>query len=525
MPRRRADPSHALSTKRNPLSAGGMSLRAARTAWPVVALGTVLCAPGAWAQEGPNKPITRIEPYVSVEESLTDRASDAGGQKRADAVTTARVGVRVLANGARVRGALDYGLSGYVYARNNDLNKHQHSLAMNGELEWYERQGFLRADATITQIPRTALGAQTGLSGLPSASSSEVKTLSLVPSWRGQVAGLVRVDTSLSLGATRGSGLGTSDSDSQTFSFVVTPYEIGRLTWALGLQSQHFDSSVSRSNQTNWVYGRLAYDLRDWDLRVSGSVGRERSDVVSLVAQSRTTYGLGLEWQPSPRTRVVMQTDEHTYGRTHSITAEYRTPRTRWAFTDARSLQQNNTGLCSGGATDLVRVYCLRYAGVASLQNLSLQEFEAFVLERLKEAGINGFAAAYLTHRTSFATSWEGPRLNSRLALNRSRSEPVDPSQVGALGPEGPVQQFRIDWTNDYKLDKELSMTLVTYWQRNRALRTGTRTNQSGLGLRLSGRLSPKNTWSVALTHDQYGPALQPSYSANTITAAYGIRF
>jgi len=59
----------------------------------------------------------------------------------------------------------------------------------------------------------------------------------------------------------------------------------------------------------------------DWRFSVNG--GREESNVGTPAKQGYSNYGAGLQWTPSPRTRLVLQADERYFGRSHSATFEY----------------------------------------------------------------------------------------------------------------------------------------------------------------------------------------------------------
>ena len=101
-------------------------------------------------------------------------------------------------------------------------------------------------------------------------------------------------------------------------------------------------SAGARSITSDRAYGTAIMDIESLDLQLRGSGGVESSNYASASREKHTTWGAGLVWEPSPRTRVDAMLERRAYGTSHQLSAQYRTPRTAWSLTSSRSLDQSN---------------------------------------------------------------------------------------------------------------------------------------------------------------------------------------
>src|SRR4051794_31540254 len=121
---------HRLACRRAALGAGLAALAAAANA-QVGAVDTELTNPNWLAAAVQGAGATRkisVVPSLSINERLTDNSRLVTNSKEWDLVSQVSPGIRIQSNGGRVRGFLDYVLTGVGYARNTASNEFQNSL-------------------------------------------------------------------------------------------------------------------------------------------------------------------------------------------------------------------------------------------------------------------------------------------------------------------------------------------------------------------------------------------------------------
>lgn len=530
MRRRRAEPV-AVQPQGLALPTAPVQPRLHAVAW-LLAAGVM----GSAAAQGVgNTPTLRVEPYAEVEQTFTDNVQTNGIGKQADAVTRVRGGLAAQARASRLQGTLNYSLSGLAYARDSRRNTHQNALNADGVLEWYERQGYLKASATISQVANSVFTAQPVVGGLPGNNTSEQRSLRIGPTWTGQVAGLVRVDASAEGRISRLAGPNAAlegNSSGSTLSLRLSPFRPGPLSWAVGLTSQRTSYERSRDTGSDWLFAQATYDWTAHDLRLLATVGHEQSNLASLNTTSKATYGLGATWQPSPRTRVEVRADQRAYGSSYLVQGDYRTPRTTWQVQASRSanLEARPEGLGAGAA--LFNSYMSLFQALepdpvlravrvlAYLQALGIDPNQLFGTGLLR-------TAATQDQRQLLSAAWRGLRFQTSLVLSSTQTERLDKTALGAdvLDTAGQLRLVSLAWVYDYKLLPDTSLGLLANASRSRAVRTGERASQQGLSVRLSGRWTAKDSWSLGLRHTSFDNLGQPASSENALTASYGIRF
>lgn len=309
-------------------------------AWLCAALAAPLAVPMAHAQTalptsaGPSGGIF-IVPSLSVQETLTtNRDLSANGQ--ADAVTQLTSGIRIDSRSGRVQGSLAYSLSALAYARASELSTLQNALDANLRAELVERHVFLDATANVGQQSISAFGTQGRDATSRNANSTEVATVSLSPSVRGNLGGFANATAGANWFGSRSSGSDLGDSSSHSI-FAALNGGAGFLLWGLNVNRQTASFKGGRSTQTDQLGGSLTYVAR-YDLRMTARVGISRSDVLSGVDESKPTTGFSVDWQPTDRTNVALAADRTYYGKSHSFSVVHRMARSVWNYVDSSGI-------------------------------------------------------------------------------------------------------------------------------------------------------------------------------------------
>ncbi len=313
------------------------------------AAGTVRNAPSATAAPtATGGQGLRIVPSLSGSETLTNNVQPGTGNSQGDAITQVTAGLHLSEYSGRFRGFVDYALTAIAYAHQSDSNQIQQYLNAQIHSEFIERQGFLDASASISRQSISAFGTQTSDNALLNANSTEVRTLRVTPSYRGQFPGRWSYLATLDYGISRTGAGGVGDSSGGSASLQLDRQQQGRVSLSALAKSSILKYTGTRDTTDDLVSLTANVDVPEANLQVSASAGYERSNVITFTEQSQGTWGAGLHWTPSPRTRLDATYDKRQFGPTHSVSFETRTARTVWSFV---SSQQISTIQPSGGTT------------------------------------------------------------------------------------------------------------------------------------------------------------------------------
>ena len=376
------------------------------------------------------QPAARIEPFATVTETLTDSYNAGATSKSADSVTQLTGGLAVRGRSAHVRGFLDYALTQVIYLRHGSENKLQHALNANGQADLLDGRLLLDAGANISRQAVSAFGSGATESDRVNGNTVETRTLRLAPTLRGQFNGVLNYRTQFGWVDTRASGGGIGSNTGTSASLNVSPVQRSQLNWAGDLFHATNDYDGARSITSDRAYGTAIMDIESLDLQLRGSGGVESSNYASASREKHTTWGAGLVWEPSPRTRVDAMLERRAYGNSHQLSAQYRTPRTAWSLTSSRSLDQSN-GAQTGS---LGTAYNLFAAQLSSAYPDPAQR-DAAVVALLQRFGIPANAAVnigYLTAATTvtdrleFSAVWQAARDAATFTLARIDSRRVD---------------------------------------------------------------------------------------------------
>ena len=310
------------------------------------------CCTGVAAQ-APGRALT-VTPSLSVTQTVTDdyreQASNLPAGK--EAITALSAGVRVAARGARLQGNVDYTLTGVMYAQDSPANDLQNSLRASLQSELIERHLFVSMQASIAQQPISALEVQTPDGVLRTRNRTEVSSVTVKPTLQGRLGAAVDVQGGLTVtGTDTGGGEGTADSANVGASLRLSSPLGPRLGWSMDSSRQYSQFRGGRRTvDDRVVLGLTLTPDVDWQLRARA--GYEANNFrVAQGLDSFATYGAGLAWTPSPRTRLSLDGDKRSFGHSHTVTAQHRSRRTLWRYTDSLDVSRsgNEAARVSGG--------------------------------------------------------------------------------------------------------------------------------------------------------------------------------
>lgn len=333
---------------------------------PVVAVMTMASA-GIHAQDaasGGGRAVS-VAPYVSFTETVTDNVRLTDAHKQSEQITEISPGVRINMKGARVTGFFDYALTGVFYAQDSSPRRTQNSLNATATVEAIDDWAFIDVNGSISQQAVSAFGTQSVANTSTNANRAEVSSYRITPYVRGRLGDMANYEARYSRAVTGSDAAGVSGV-ATTDGLVKIRGDSGfrSLGWSADASRQRVDFSAGRPTEVDLLTLGLSYSISP-QLSVSANGGRESNNYTSGDKQSYSTSGVGVSWSPSETTRLTGSRGRRSFGDTHSLSFDHRTPRTAWRFSDSKdvSVTPSQVGIGSLGS-----IYDLLYNQFAALE-------------------------------------------------------------------------------------------------------------------------------------------------------------
>ncbi len=442
-------------------------------------LGMLLAAAGAvHAQEASGQGAgaqrsAALTPRFSSTVTLTDNVQPGAAIKDGAVVVQLSPGLNFSSNAGRVRGFLDYSLNSISYLKSTASGSFQNALSAALTAEAIDNWAYVDLRGSISQQPISAFGVQSRDNSLSNHNRAEVWSLSVSPYVRGNLASVAHYETRVNLAKTNTRNSSVGDSTTRGAQFSLGGLSRGSLlNWSASALTQKVDFSQGRSNDNASTQATLTLDAHQ-DLQLSASGGRESNNYVSVNSQSNSTYGLGMNWTPSERTRLSAQVGHRFFGTVHSLSFEHRFARSIWRISDSKDVS-TNTG--QPGTASLGTNYDLFYALFAS-QVPDAAQRAIYTSNFLQQRGINpsavavgGFlsSAASLVRRQEVSYALSGVRDTVTLSATRSETrrlgQPADAQ--GDLANSNLVVQHGISLGLSHRLTPTSAANL-TFSQQN----------------------------------------------------------
>jgi uncharacterized protein (PEP-CTERM system associated) len=281
-----------------------------------------------------------IESSAAITETITDNGN-LSANKRADLVTQPSIGLRASANSARLRGFLDYSLSGLVYANETARNDLLNALSAFATGTLVENRVFVDVGGSISQQAISPFGTQAADSALANPNRTEVSTFSVSPYARGRLGNFAEYEARVSYAATRSNAVATSDQDTSSAQLRIgSGTALTKLGWSAQASHTEIDYSLGRRTEDDVARGVLSWAITP-ELSVGAIAGRESNNYVSLNKDTHTISGFNAKWKPSERTTFSAERENRFFGESHAVTFTHRTARTTWSFSDVRDVSTN----------------------------------------------------------------------------------------------------------------------------------------------------------------------------------------
>jgi len=474
----------------------------------------------------------KIEPRLSITETFSDNILLRNRDPRADWVTDLAPGLRVSGEGKHLQAYFDYSLHEMVYARNSNGRRSQNALNTFGKFEAVDNLLYLDWSGVIGQQNISALGQQSANPANVNANQTETSSLRLSPYLKGRLGGSadyeVRYSTSILHTALN------SASDIYQRGWTANIHGTTGLSWLLwGIDGDWQTASYSfgRESEAGHIGGKLTW-MADDNVRVSLLAGREENNFLSLDKESNVTYGIGLNWTPTPRTKIAAERVKRFFGTGHRFSFEHRTPRTVTSFSESRDVAGTTTHNLGGGS--IGNIYDLLYTQFASIEPDPVN----------RAALVNGFLLANNIAPNTLITSGflnSGPTLQrmrnlafslvgarNTLTLVAAQSE-IQRLGILANGNEDlanapTVRQRGFNVTLSHNLTPLTHLNILGSQQNSSALNSSQETKMRTLSATLNSRIGARTSASLGARRTLY-QSLGAPYSENAVIGTLSLQY
>ena len=314
-----------------------------RMVWLSAAL-LILLAPPVWAQYGRAGPGIvgsggarggwQIVPSLLVDGTFTDNVSlAAAGLERSDFVTRLSPGISIVGSGARLRLSARFFAEARYEGRTGELTMNP-QLSANGNAELIQQLLFLDASASILQQNISLLGPQADSNINDTGNRTDLRSFFVSPYLRrafGSTAeGEARLRYSKVSSDVSSAILSNSDSTGITLRLTNGP-SFKLYTWNIVYRKDtinYTERQDTTSERVSATGTRLITPL----LRIISTVGYEKNDYQSIGDEPTNGmfWSAGVEWTPTPRTKLTATTGRRFFGTTHFLDFSHRTRLTVW---------------------------------------------------------------------------------------------------------------------------------------------------------------------------------------------------
>lgn len=311
----------------------------------------------------------RVVPSVRLTETVTDNVglsgatggqSSGSGKSESDWITLISPSLRMEARGGRLQGSLNLGVNSSLYANDSSRNQNTLSLMGAGKLEVLEKQAFIDVKSSISRQLVSVLGPRPADQVTGTSNQAEVRNLSVSPYVVGRFSDSGTMELRYTSDMTETDSSTVARSVRQVWTASATdPRLTGRLGWAFNFNDSRLSSQALRDTrqQIARFTGLVSIDPQ---LQLRLIAGSEANSLNSTDTTRNFISGIGLDWTPSPITRVAATYEDRFFGPGYLISADHRQARSSFRFSFSKDVSSISQSLFSG--VTLYDLLMLQYA-------------------------------------------------------------------------------------------------------------------------------------------------------------------
>lgn len=479
----------------------------------------------------------RFQPTVSVRETWTDNVTLVpSSQARSDFVTEVSPSFTVQGRGSRARIDIDYRPTGLLYARDSGRNDLLNMLNASGAFEAIERFLFVEARAQITQQTVSAFGPQPTSNVSDTNNRTETRVFSVSPYIKGIAGGVATYEARYQASTTRTQADAGVQGDSRVFSGnLASITDFASFGWMVDFRDARYDFRSGQDASTQFLRGTVIYHF-DPELWFFVRGGRESNDY-SQEDRSFNTYGAGMEWAPTGRTRISAENEKRFFGWGHRYSFRHRTQGVSYSLLATKEDTTNLEQLTRNSVSSLFE----RFSDLLSAQFPDPQQRAEQVRQLLTRTGISqepipqaGFlsSAVQLERRVEGSVALIGARNTWTFSAYHRNTQPLtfvnDAITADALAA-AEVTELGVLANLNHRLSAQDSVSVLASWQRNRgAGNDPLETISRRIELMATRQLSPSTNWSIGFRTSRFdggGVTTANDYRENAIFGSVSHRF
>lgn len=487
----------------------------------------VVAAAASCAGAGAQSALT-VVPSVAVTATATDNRDLSSTRREADLVTQISPGIALSSRRGALQGSLNYTLDGVVYARDSAQNNVYHSLGANGRLSLLDGRAGVNATASAGRQIVSAFGTQTADANLGAGNQAQVVSYSLAPYLTGRLLGNVQYRAQAAYSESRSDAGTTGDTKSLNVSAGLSG-RMAALGWGVDASRAISETPATARTHNGRIVGSLNHQF-DPELQFFLRAGTEVDDIRTGQSERTTTWGVGVQWLPGPRTSLRADYDKRFFGRSHALAFSHRMARTIWTLGDSRSFE---TGGVAGRA--VVSVYDLYFVQFASVEPDPVRRdalVRNFLAANGLDAGSRVVAGGFLTsgptvqRSQNLSAAYQGLRATITVSLLRSESRSaVEATATGGdLANTNRVRQQGLSVSLTHRLTPESSFVVTASQQRTPSSGNFGGSDLQSVVATWSTRLGPHASASLGLRHNRFDSDTNP-YNESALIGSVRLQF
>jgi len=486
----------------------------------------------------------KFTPQVEVRETYTDNvALRPNGE--ANWVTELAPSLRIAHTGPRLQLDANYTRRIFEYA-DKDVGGTRgatQDLSANAKANVINELLFIDAGASIGQRDASAFGPLLQPSGnnFATANSTEVKTARLSPYLRQRWGSYANAELRYSYDRVTSSATGLNNTTGNALSLnVASGSAFRQLGWGLQATQSKQKGVATTAAGGESESGNYALTLR-WaatgQFNLTAMGGYDSYDYQSLGGSNGgQAWQLGVDWQPSARTRVQASAGKRYYGNTYSLQALHRARVSVWTVSYNDSVTSTRQQFLLPSTIDtfslLDRLFTTTIPDADARRQAVAAYIQATGLPASLANNINYFSNRYyLQKQFQAAVALNGPRTTTVLTLQDMRRNGLSSTDVdsGLLGNTSSLvndntRQSGGNVTWNWRLSTRTGVLATADLTRVRSVSANTTTTTRGLRVGLTHQLQPKVRAAVDVRRLSGGLGAG-KYTENAVAASLSQQF
>lgn len=438
-------------------------------------------------------------------------------------------GVRIVANGARVKGSLDYAVRAMHDFQDTAGDNLRHSLNTQGRVEVWDGRAFIDVSGVVSDEAISAFG-PVGGSGISDTNHSQTASFRFSPYLQGGLAGWADYQLRYTYATSNIEQASRSDSRSRELALSLQDTGLQTLGWSLQAQTGRVDYSLGRETRSDSL--RLGFNYRPSpQLLLTALAGVERNDVLTVSLESYNLTGIGFDWRPSPLARLALDLQKRYFGHSHNLQLEYRSGRTLWRVRDVRDASNSPEQLATASLGSLYDLLDAFYLTTIPDPVLRAQQVQAELLQLGLPADTVVFqnflsSSATLARTQSLSAVLQGRRTVLTATLSSSRTSRLQ--SIISLGDDfdnsSYVLQQGLSLAVAHRLTPLSALSVEWGLQRSEGSLASLKTRTHSLAVHLSTQLAPRTSGSLLLRRTVQNSPTSP-YGETAIAGMVNHRF